>query len=86
MKNWVSSLNSRFITNFILGPRKVVSIVTDNAPNMKKAWRLIGQKYPWIVSEGCKAHSVDLVAKDLCETASIGSVVEKCVKIAKFFR
>lgn len=60
--------------------------MTDNAPNMKKAWKLLGKKYPWIVFEGCKAHSVDLAAKDLCETSSISSVIDQCVDIAKFFR
>jgi hypothetical protein len=61
-------------------------MVTDNAPNMKAAWKLLSQKYPWIVFEGCKAHGLDLAAKDLCKFNFVADVVQKCVEIAKFFR
>jgi len=69
-----------------LGAKKIVSIVTDNAANMKLAWELLTKKYPWIVFEGCKAHSVDLAAKDLCKLPFVIEIVENCVEIAKFFR
>lgn len=75
-----------FLPILILGPQKIISIVTDNAANMKKAWKLLNKKYPWIIFEGCKAHSVDLAAKDLCKTQFISSIVDQCVEIAKFFR
>jgi hypothetical protein len=53
---------------------------------MKAAWKLLSQKYPWIVFEGCKAHGLDLAAKDLCKFNFVADVVQKCVEIAKFFR
>lgn len=69
-----------------LGPQKVVAVVTDNARNMKAGWKLLEQKYPWIVFEGCKAHGLDLATKDLCKLDFVADVVDKCVDIAKFFR
>ncbi|KAE9546800.1 hypothetical protein FO519_009988 [Halicephalobus sp. NKZ332] len=69
-----------------LGPQKIVALVTDNAPNMKAAWKLINQSYPWIVCEGCKAHGVDLAAKDLCKLDFVSEIVNKCIEVAKFFR
>ncbi len=53
---------------------------------MKSAWNLLENKYEWILFEGCKAHSVDLAAKDLCKTDFISDCVEKCIEVAKFFR
>jgi hypothetical protein len=53
---------------------------------MKKAWTLLNKKYPWIIFEGCKAHSIDLTAKDLCKTSFIASTVDQCIEISKFFR
>jgi hypothetical protein len=53
---------------------------------MKKAWKLLSKKYEWIIFEGCKAHSVNLAAKDLCNKTVIGLTINQCVEIAKFFR
>ena len=36
-------------------------VVTDNPSNMKKAWRLIKEKYPTIISHGCAAHGLNLM-------------------------
>jgi len=60
--------------------------MTDNAPNMKAAWNLLRNDFPWIIFEGCKAHGIDLAAKDLCKLEFIVEVVDKCVEIVKFFR
>ena len=37
--------------------KMVFGVVTDNTSNMKKALRLIEEKYPPIVCYGCAAHS-----------------------------
>jgi hypothetical protein len=69
-----------------LGPQKIVAVVTDNARNMKAAWKLLSKNYPWIVFEGCKAHSIDLAAKDLCKLDFVDDIVDKCAEVAKLFR
>ena len=37
-------------------PDKVVSVVTDNAPNMASAWTIIETNFPKIFANGCAAH------------------------------
>jgi len=69
-----------------IGARKVIALVTDNAANMKKAWRLLNEMFPWILFEGCKAHSIDLAAKDIVNQVTVEPFVKKCITIAKFFR
>ena len=44
---------------------KIVSIVTDNAENMKKMRSLVVSNYPEIIAYGCGAHMLNLLAKDL---------------------
>lgn len=44
----------------------VASIVTDNAPNMQKAWRLVKVSRPKMLTFGCVAHTLNLFIKDCC--------------------
>jgi hypothetical protein len=53
---------------------------------MKASWKLLEEKYPWIIFEGCKAHGVDLAAKDLCKLDFILEIINKCIDVSKFFR
>lgn len=69
-----------------LGSQKLVAVVTDNAPNMKAGWNLLSKKYPWIIFEGCKAHGIDLAARDICKLDFVADVLNKCIGVAKFFR
>ena len=41
--------------------KMTVAVVTDNASNMKKAWKLLVRKHPELTSYGCAAHSLSLV-------------------------
>jgi hypothetical protein len=50
-----------------LGVDKCVSVVTDNASNMQGAWKIIEEKYPKIFANGCGAHVMNLLIKDICE-------------------
>jgi hypothetical protein len=74
----------------IIGARKVVALVTDNASNLtgrvNGAWTLLKKRYPWLITEGCKAHSIDLAAKDFVKLPVVSDVISNCTKIAKFFR
>lgn len=49
-----------------LGPEKVMALVTDNASNMKLGWELLQQRYQWLLCYGCLAHSLNLLARELC--------------------
>ena len=54
-----------------VGSAKIVAVTTDNAKNMKAAWKLLEAKYPWIICFGCQSHSIDLAAKDICQKSGI---------------
>ena len=41
--------------------KMVFGVVTYNACNVKKAWRLIEEKYPTIICYGCRAHGLNLI-------------------------
>ena len=42
------------------GIDKFTAIITDNAPNMKAAWKILKQKYPKKIFLGCWAHGIHL--------------------------
>ena len=50
-----------------VGANKVVSIVTDNAAPMKAAWTILDLKYPGLIINGCAAHTINLLVKDICK-------------------
>ena len=41
-----------------------IALVTDNASNMKKSWKLFGEKYSELTCYGCAAHSMTLIFGD----------------------
>ena len=47
------------------GSDKFLLVVSDNASNMKKIWRLFKREFPHITAVGCGAHCLDLVVKDI---------------------
>ena len=61
---------------------KVGSFVTDNAANMTKMRKKIKNDDCFIISYGCSAHYLNLLAKDL----NIDSVKAHIVTIMKYFR
>lgn len=44
---------------------KVRGVVTDNASNMKKSWRVLRATRPDIICNGCSAHSVNLILESV---------------------
>ena len=38
-----------------------IALVTDNARNMKKPWKLMGEKYSELNYYGCTVHSMNLI-------------------------
>jgi hypothetical protein len=69
-----------------LGAEKFVALVTDNAPSMKAAWKIIEEKYPHISAYGCSAHGVNLLLKDICSTSDRENTMKKAEKIIKFIK
>ncbi|XP_065654939.1 uncharacterized protein LOC136081542 [Hydra vulgaris] len=76
------------IENVILevGVDKVTSIVTDNALNMRAAWDIIEKKFPKIFCNGCAAHTINLLVKDICLLPEFVDVLEKSRKLTAFVK
>uniref|UniRef100_A0A915ETY4 DUF659 domain-containing protein n=1 Tax=Ditylenchus dipsaci TaxID=166011 RepID=A0A915ETY4_9BILA len=66
-----------------VGKHKVVAVVTDHAANMRKAWEILEKAYPWILFEGCKAHMLNLAAKDICQRTMVALRVKFCQDIVR---
>lgn len=69
-----------------IGRSKILAVCTDNAANMKSAWRKIQEKYPEILTYGCVAHSLNLMAKDVLNLPTFSKVYTQAKKIIQFFR
>lgn len=50
-----------------LGVEKFSAVITDHAPVMKSAWKIIEEKHPHISAFGCAAHGVNLLIKNILE-------------------
>ncbi|KAF4147096.1 hAT family C-terminal dimerization region [Phytophthora infestans] len=49
----------------VAGVGKVIAVVSHNAANMKKAGRLVELRHPNVVFNGCSAHTMNLLLKDM---------------------
>lgn len=67
-----------------LGAHKFSSVVTDNAPVMKAAWKLIEETYPNISANGCAAHAVNLLIKDISNTSVNAKTIKEAEKVIKY--
>ena len=65
-----------------LGSDKFVGVVTDNAANMRAAWRIIKDRYPHISAFGCAAHCLNLFVGDLLEPHK--DVIAEAGKVIKY--
>lgn len=68
------------------GVQKIASIVTDNCSVMQAAWKLLEEWYPSIICNGCAAHTLNLLMKDVAQLEEIEDCIEKCRKITKFVK
>lgn len=68
-----------------IGSRKVVSICTDNASAMRKAWRFLEAKYSddGLAAFGCIAHLLNLLMKDVGNLESVKPQIESAKAIVK---
>lgn len=69
-----------------LGLEKCVSIVSDNASNMRGAWDIIEGTHPIIFANGCGAHVMNLVVKDICTLAEFAEVLKKVQQVVRFIK
>ena len=50
---------------YSIGPTKVVCVVTDTCPTMRKAWKNVESEFPWISCCPCQTHCVSLLLNDI---------------------
>lgn len=65
-----------------LGAEKCVSVVTDNAANMRGSWDIIEDKHPRIFANSCGAHVMNLLVKDICE---LETYIAEVQSVCRFF-
>ena len=65
--------------------KMTVAVVTDNASNMKKAWKLLARKQSELTCYGCAAHSLNLVFLDLQHLVTLKQVKNQAKTLAKEF-
>ena len=69
-----------------IGSQKFTSFISDNAPVMKSAWRIIEEKYPHISACGYGAHGVNLLVKGIVSTTEATKTVKDAEKIIKYVK
>jgi hypothetical protein len=69
-----------------IGPDKLCAVVTDNCRVMQAVWDKIEDKYPQIFANGCAAHVLNLLIKDIFETRDYMDVLDKAKFLSKFIR
>ncbi|ETV65719.1 hypothetical protein H257_17606 [Aphanomyces astaci] len=65
---------------------KVGSVVTDNAACMKSAWKILEQRYPGLICNGCAAHAVNLLIKDVCKLEVFANALERAGDVTSFVK
>ena len=69
-----------------IGSQKFTSFISDNAPVMKSACRIIEEKYPHVSASGCGAHRVNLLVKDIVSRTEATKTVQDAEKIIKYVK
>ena len=64
-----------------MGAEKLVFVITDNANCKKKALDLIEEKYPKRFGNGCAAHTMNLLIKDICDIDQNSETMKKGIKL-----
>ena len=69
-----------------LGSEKLLSVVSDNAICMKKALDKIEEKYPLVFANGCAAHTMNLLVKDICDIEENNNVLNQAVQVVRYIK
>ena len=67
-----------------IGSDRFTCVITDNAPVMKAAWKLIEERYPHITAYGCAAHIINLLINDILNTPKHQKTIEASEAIIQF--
>ena len=70
----------------IIDINKLSAVITDNAPVMKKAWRILEEKYPNVIFFGCIAHNINLIIRDITKLSWIKEIMNDSKEIVKYFK
>lgn len=54
--------------------------------NMQGAWKIIEDKFPHIFANGCGAHVMNLLIKDICELDRYASILSRVQFVVKFIK
>jgi hypothetical protein len=49
------------MTNQSINQSNIIALTTDNAANMKVAWREVKKEYPSVITLGCGSHMISLL-------------------------
>jgi hypothetical protein len=86
------SHTGEYISNILIGAidsvghKKICAVVTDNAANMKNAWKILQEKYPYLIIFGCLAHGINLLIKDILGIHGFDIILKDVKDIIKFFK
>ncbi|XP_047145474.1 uncharacterized protein LOC124818534 [Hydra vulgaris] len=65
---------------------KCVSIITDNTSSMRSAWNIIKCKFPKIFANGCAAHVINLLIKDIISLDYFKETMTYALQIVLFIK
>ena len=64
----------------------IFGVVINNASNVKKAWRLMDEKYSTIICYGCVAHGLNLIFCDMIKLEICKNLIKRAKGVIKEFR
>ena len=53
---------------------------------MRKAWKIVKEKYPGLIVNGCAAHTINLLVKDICKLEEYATVLQQARDITAFVK
>ncbi|CAB4422917.1 unnamed protein product [Rhizophagus irregularis] len=68
------------------GINKFIAVITDNANNMKAAWRILKEKYPNKIFLGYWAHGINLWVKNIIKHNWANEILNMAKKLSLYFR
>lgn len=69
-----------------VGSMKFTAIITDNASNMKAAWKEISKEYPHIACIGCASHCLNLLINDIMKLSPFKTTLNDCKSVIKYIK
>jgi len=70
----------------MVGPKKFVTIISDNGSNIITAYRMICEEYPNILNVRCITYCINLISSDIVKVNQIKSLIKCMNSITKYFK